>query len=111
MPMAMYKLSRNLKSVSQHIMECKMYRSTPLAGLMLAFFATSVFAQQTVLDETNVRILKRLDEILRKIEQIEERISAIEGKKRVGNLFWRDKKGILWNSSGDAVGFWGIDDQ
>ncbi|MCU0718378.1 MAG: hypothetical protein MUC83_01645 [Pirellula sp.] len=88
-----------------------MYRIILAVGFLIAIPAGSVFSQSTVSDDTNVQILKRLDEILRKIERLEARISKLEGKNRVGNEFWADKNSILWNATGDEVGFWGIDRQ
>jgi tetrahydromethanopterin S-methyltransferase subunit G len=88
-----------------------MHRMILAVGLFLVIPAMPVFSQSTISDDNNVQILKRLDEILRKLERLEARISKLEGKNRVGNEFWVDKYGILWNPTGDEVGFWGIDQQ
>lgn len=80
-------------------------------GLFLVVPAIPVFSQSTVSDDNTAQILKRLDEILRKIERLEARISKLEGKNRVGNEFWVDKYGVVWNSTGDSVGVWGIDEK
>ncbi|MFN7894077.1 MAG: hypothetical protein ACK5OC_27570 [Pirellula sp.] len=88
-----------------------MYRMILAVGLFLIIPAVPVFSQSTVSDDNNVQILKRLDEILKKIERLEARISKLEGKNRVGNEFWVDKYGVVWNSTGDSVGVWGIDEK
>ena len=80
-------------------------------GFFLVIPAIPVFSQSTVSDDNTAQMLKRLDEILRKIERLEARISKLEGKNRVGNEFWVDKYGFVWNSTGDSVGVWGIDEK
>ncbi len=88
-----------------------MYRMVLSIGLFLVIPAIPVFSQSAVSDDNNVQLMKRLDEILLKLERIEARISKLEGKIRVGNELWLDRNSILWNPGGDAIGFWGIDEQ
>jgi tetrahydromethanopterin S-methyltransferase subunit G len=88
-----------------------MYQIILAFALFVVIPSGPVFSQSTASDDTNVQILKRLDEILGKIERLEARISKLEGKNRVGNRLWVDKYGVVWNSTGDSVGVWGIDEK
>jgi len=80
-----------------------------IVGFMLSTCAYSATAQSPDSDDTHSRIMSQLDEILERLDGIENRISKLERKTRIGRKLWTDEKGILRNSSGDAIGFWGID--
>ena len=52
-------------------------------------------------------IVKKLDEILKRLETIESRLAKLEAN--TVNRWRVDESGILLDSAGKPLGFWGID--
>jgi low affinity Fe/Cu permease len=78
-----------------------------------AVSATSVLflpvsAQQQI-NRDDDAIVQRLDEILRRLEAIEERLKKLKGEDGNSNERWVDENGVMRTIDGYPVGFWGID--
>jgi hypothetical protein len=54
-------------------------------------------------------IIERLDQILRRLEAIELRLTQLELESRLNQEWWVDERGVMRTSSGRPIGFWGID--
>jgi len=67
---------------------------------------TSAQQQESRKDDPNIQ---RLDDILKRLQSIEELLTKLEDDKRFVNECWVDKRGVVRNIDGRPMGFWGID--
>jgi hypothetical protein len=89
-----------------------MFRTTFALTLLLSFinFAASAPAADPP-KETKLRadIVDRLDAIMKRLDDIEQRLANLEATNRMLTEWTVDDRGILRSFDGRPIGHWGID--
>ena len=78
-----------------------------------AILTSSVLLSPTPAQQQESRkddpIIQRIDDFLKRLQSIEERLTMLEDDTRFVNESWVDKRGVMRNIDGRPMGFWGID--
>lgn len=54
-------------------------------------------------------VVERLDQILHRLNAIEQRLAQLEAESLLTTEWWVDERGVVRSGSGRPIGFWGID--